>query len=252
MTDFPTPLLLGHRGAGGEAPENTWPAFEKAKAAGMHGFEVDVMLTRDGAPVVVHDMTLHRIAGGRGAVKSMTLAALERLDVGSHFHPRFAGERIPRLEEVLDYYGKDMILDVELKGPNPFCEGIEKVVVALIRERGLIDSVIISSFNPVILKRVAALEPRIRMGSNYISDPILLLRRIWFAPFLKPYSKHPQPYQVDEEYMARQRKRGIKVMPWGVNGEEEMKRMLGLGVEGIITDHPAKLREIVDNGKAPA
>jgi glycerophosphoryl diester phosphodiesterase len=249
MSEFPKPLLLGHRGAAGEAPENTWPAFETARASGAHGFEVDVLLTRDRAPVCVHDLTLQRIAGGHGAIQSMNLSDISKLDVGGHFHPRYAGERIPRFEDVLSEYGKDMILDVEIKGYSPFSEGIEEVVVKLLRERDLLDTVIISSFNPVILKRVKALAPDLRIGSNYISDTLLQLRRIWFAPFLKPYSKHPQPGQVDEAYIKRQHKRGIKVIPWGVNDPEEIRRLFDLGVDGIISDFPGRLVKLMESGK---
>lgn len=246
MEDFPRPLLLGHRGAGGEAPENTWPAFERAASAGMHGFEVDTMLTRDGEAVVVHDLTLQRIAAGHGAVQSMNYEDLARLDVGSHFHPRFAGERIPRLSDVIDRYGGEHILDIELKGYSPFSAGIEKVVVGMVREKGIEDRVIVSSFNPMTIKRVKALAPEIRTGFNYLSDTIKDLRRIWFAPFLPTFSKHPQPHQVDGRYLARQHKRGIWVIPWGVNDPEEIRRLLELGVDGIISDHPALLKDIAE------
>ena len=245
MKDLPHPLFLGHRGAAGEAPENTWPAFERAKAAGMHGFEMDVLLTRDGIPVGVHDLTLQRIAGGHGAIQAMSFAALSRLDVGSHFHPRFAGERIPRLEDVLDRFGKDLILDLEIKGLSPFTEGLEEVVIKLLRERDLLDTVIISSFNPLIVKRVKTMEPRIRTGYNYISDSIKNLRRAWFAPFIAPYSKHPQPRQVDAAYVERQHKKGVKVIPWGVDEPEDIQRLLALGVDGLISDFPSRLQELV-------
>lgn len=245
LNDFPCPLLLGHRGAGGEAPENTWPAFERAKEAGMHGFEVDVLLTRDRVAVAAHDLTLKRIAGGHGAIHSMNFAALCRLDVGSYFHPSFAGERIPRLEDILDAFGKDMILDIEIKGVSPFNDGIEEVVMNLLRERGMTGNVIISSFNPLVVRRVKALDPGIRTGFNYISDSIEQLRRVWFAPFQKPFSKHPQPHQVDGRYVERQHKKDIKVIPWGVSDTQDMKRLLDLGVDGIISDFPGRLKEIV-------
>lgn len=242
--EFPRPLLLGHRGAGGEAPENTWAAFEAARRSGAHGFEIDVLLTRDGAPVVMHDLTLRRLAGDGQAVEAMTWAELSRLDVGSHFDPRFASERPPLLGDVLDAYGREMVLDVEIKGYSPFYRGLEAVVVRLLRERGLLGRVIVSSFNPLILRRVQKLAPEVRTGSNYLSDRILQLRRIWFAPFVRTYSKHPQPGQVDEAYVARQRRRGIAVMPWGVNDAAEIRRLLALGVEGIISDYPTRLVEL--------
>jgi glycerophosphoryl diester phosphodiesterase len=208
----------------------------------MNGFEVDVLMTRDRVPVVVHDQTLMRLAGGQGAIHSMTWKELSRLDVGSHFHPRFAGERIPVLSEVLDAYG-DMVLDIEIKGFTPWSEGLEDAVVEMVKERGMTDRVIISSFNPLILRRVMKLEPRIMTGSNYVVDAILILRRMWFSPFVKPFSKHPQPYQVDEAYMRRQQRRGIRVIPWGVDDPADMRRMFELDVDGLISDFPSLLRK---------
>ncbi len=251
-TVFPRPLLMGHRGAGGEAPENTWPAFESARVAGMHGFEVDVLLTRDNVPVAVHDLTLQRIAGGHRAVQEVTWPAISGLDAGSHFHPRFAGERIPRLEDVLDHYGRDMIIDIELKGYSPFSEGMEEAVISLVREKNLSDQVIISSFNPFTIMRLKSMAPEIKTGFNYLSDSIRQIRRVWFAPFLPTFSKHPQPHQVDQSYVQRQHKKGIWVIPWGVSQREEMERLLHLGVDGIISNFPSTLRSLIDErGTAP-
>ncbi|MFO8058525.1 MAG: glycerophosphodiester phosphodiesterase family protein [bacterium] len=247
MEALPRPLLLGHRGAAGEAPENTWPAFEAARRAGMHGFEIDVLLTSDGVPAVIHDLTLTRLFRDRKAVRYMSFADLCRLDVGSHFHPRFAGEKVPRLEDVLDRYG-DMVLDVEIKELNPFSERLAEMVIELVKERGIEDRIIISSFNPVIIRKVQRLEPGIRTGFNYISDSILHLRRAWFGLFAHTFSKHPQPGQVTRRYLGRQHRKGIRVIPWGVNHEADALRLLAMGADGLISDFPGMLRRIMDRG----
>jgi len=238
--DFPRPLLLGHRGAGGEAPENTWPAFEAARNAGMHGFEIDTTLTSDGVPVVVHDLTLERLTHDKKSISDMSFPDLCKVDVGSHFNPRFKGERVPRLEDVLDNY-QDMVLDVEIKGLNPFSEKLSEMVIKLLRERDLLDQTIISSFNPVIIKQVQSLEPSLRTGFNYLSDSILALRRAWFGVFSRTFSKHPQPGQVTEKYIARQHRKGVRVIPWGANCEDDIRRLLNIGVDGIISDFPSLL-----------
>ncbi len=238
--EFPRPLLLGHRGAGGEAPENTWPAFEAARNAGMHGFEIDTMLTSDGVPVVVHDLTLERLTQDKQSINDMSFADLCKVDVGSHFSDRFKGERIPRLEEVLDNY-QDMVLDIEIKGLNPFSEKLSEIVIKLLRERDLVDRTIISSFNPVVIRQVQSIEPSLRTGFNYISDSILTLRRAWFGVFSRTFSKHPQPGQVTDKYIARQHRKGVRVVPWGVNNEDEIRRLLDMGVDGIISDFPSVL-----------
>ena len=249
MSQFPRPLLLGHRGAGGEAPENTWPAFELAKKAGLHGFELDVALTRDQVPAVVHDLTLKRVAGAEIAVHDLAWKDLARIEAGGHFDPRFSDERIPRLEDVLDHFGGDLILDLELKG-YPWSGGVEEVVIKLVRERDLCDRVIVSSFNPLVIRKVQALAPELRTGFNYLSDSILHLRRAWFGLFGRTFSKHPQPRQATRRYIARQRRRGIWVIPWGANEPEEIRRLLREGADGLITDYPSRLKLILGQAVA--
>ncbi len=244
MEELPRPLLLGHRGAGGEAPENTWPAFLAARRAGMHGFEIDTLLTSDGVAVVVHDLTLERLTRHKKSIRELSFAELCRVDVGSHFHPRFQGERVPRLEDVLDHY-QDMILDVEIKGLNPFSERLSEIVIKLLKERDMLERAIISSFNPVIIKKVQSLEPGLRTGFNYISDSLFHLRRAWFGVFATTFSKHPEPGQVTAKYLERQHRKGIQVIPWGVNRQGEMRRLLNMGVDGIISDFPGTLQKVI-------
>ncbi len=243
-------LLFGHRGACGELPENTMPGFERALELGMDGVEMDVQLCRTGEAVVVHDGTLSRVTGGGGRVRDYSCEELKNLDVGSHFDPRFRGERIPLLEDVLDLVGDRAWLDLELKGRSIHTEGLEEKVIGILARRNLVENVILSSFNPFIIMRIRMLDRRLKTGLNYIDDFAEKLRKLWFAPFVRPFSLHPQPGMVDAAYMERARRRSAKVMPWGVNEPEDIRRLIELGVDGIISDFPTRLKEIHESMEA--
>ncbi len=119
-------LVIAHRGASGHAPENTLAAFRKAVSLGAPFIETDLQLSRDAHFVAIHDATVDRTTGGHGAVHDLTLAELHRLDAGSWFGSEFAGERIPTLEEILDFSKKhDVVFYLELK-PSGSCANREK------------------------------------------------------------------------------------------------------------------------------
>jgi glycerophosphoryl diester phosphodiesterase len=141
-------LNIAHRGASAAAPANTMAAFEKALALGADGIELDVQLSADGVPVVIHDFTVDDTTDGSGKVARMTLAQLEQLDAGSYFDPAFAGERIPTLEKVLEVMGNRLLLNIELKGFSLFDKGLERAVIGLIEQHALRSRVFLSSFNP--------------------------------------------------------------------------------------------------------
>ncbi len=145
-------LIIAHRGASGEFPENTLPAFAAAIEAGAQMCELDVQLTRDGAAVVIHDETVDRTTNGTGAVAAMSLAEIRRLDAGVKFGARFAGTRIPTLEEVLTLVRGRCALNVELKSA-----GVEREVCRLLRaHEALSSTTIVSSFDWDALARGAA------------------------------------------------------------------------------------------------
>src|SRR5512137_1822539 len=123
------PLNMGHRGAPAEAPENTLASFQRAREAGAHGVELDVMLSADGQVVVCHDFWVDRTTDGRGRIRELTVAQLKTLDAGSWFGPQFAGERIPTLRQVVDWAGQDMLLNIELKSQGLRSDGLEDQVI---------------------------------------------------------------------------------------------------------------------------
>jgi glycerophosphoryl diester phosphodiesterase len=231
-------LNIAHRGASAAAPPNTLAAFEKAIELGADGVEFDVHLSADGVPVVLHDFTVDATTDGSGRVASLTLAELRQLDAGSTFDPSFAGERIPTLEEVLDAVGNRQLLNVELKTTSLRDNGLERAVVAQVERHGLDDDVLLSSFNPFSLRRAKRIAPHIPVGLLYAPGLPLPLRRAWLA-FLAPHeARHPEHTTVDTSYIAWARRRGYRVNTWTVDDPDEMRRLIGLGVDGIITNVP--------------
>ena len=242
------PLIWAHRGASAVAPQNSRPAFQKAIELGADGVELDVQYSSDGALVVFHDTTLDEVTSGSGKVVSHTLEELRQLDIGFSFSPEYVGERIMTLEEVFDVFGDRLTFNVELKVFTMGSNGMEQDVVELVNRFGLQDRVLISSFNPFPLRRIKRLAPRLRTGLLYAPEQPLIFRRAWFRHLIRPDALHPYSPMVDEAYMAWARRKGYQVNVWTVNEEEEMRRMIDLGVNAIITDHPDRLRDLLALG----
>lgn len=244
-------LNFAHRGAREAAPENTLSAFLTAEAMGAHGIELDVMLSSDGQMVVIHDFELDRTTDGEGLVKKHTFDQLRQLDAGSWFDEAFTGERIPTLEEVVAILDPDMRINIELKIESPVTDGLENAVVELIQKYDLHNRVVVSSFNPIALMRVKYADKDIPVGLLYdsnnqlLANPILdhILRKGWFIPILRPEQLHPEYKMVDEKYVEWARKKGFRLNVYTVNEAADLKRMLDLKVDGIITDRPDQLRK---------
>ena len=164
------PLNLGHRGAREVAPENTLASFHKALELGADGIELDVMLSRDKRVVVIHDRRIDRTTDGTGRVEDLSLAELKALDAGSWFGGDYAGERIPTLEEVVEALPPHTIINVELKSLALFDSRLEQEVVHLIERHGLTRRIIVSSFNPLSIRKVAHLNPTIETGLLYMQN----------------------------------------------------------------------------------
>ena len=139
------PLNFAHRGASGHAPANTMAAFLLAAEMGADGIELDVHLSADVELVVIHDHAVDSTTDGQGPVSALSLAELQQLDAGSWFAPRFAGERIPTLRQVLEAVGQRLLINVEIKvAPGHHPPTLEREVVRLIEEGGMVDRVLIS------------------------------------------------------------------------------------------------------------
>lgn len=239
-------LNVAHRGASAYAPENTLAAFNLALDMGADGIELDVKLTRDGVPIVLHDETVDRTTGAHGPIAGMTLAEVKRLDAGSWFDPRFRGERIPTLAEALRTVGKRGIVNIELKMLYKRIKGLEAAVLAVVEDSGSTDRTLFSSFNPLALKEMAALNPRLARGLLYAPNLPVYLRRGWLRPLARATALHPRHTMVDARLVRWAHGKGYAVNTWTVDFPPEMKRLADLGVDMIMTNKPDVLKQVLE------
>jgi glycerophosphoryl diester phosphodiesterase len=220
------------------APENTLPAFQAAIELGADGVELDVQYSSDGGLVVFHNPNLEATSNGKGRVTAHTLEELRRLDAGSWFDARFAGTRIPILDEVLELLRGKLLVNIELKALDPATSTLGADVVKAVRAHDMADQVVISSFNPFALRRAKLAGPEIEAALLLAPDLPSWTRWGITRRFSRADGLHPELRMVDEAYVTRAHKAGLAVRVWTVNEEEEMRRMFTLGVDGIITDLP--------------
>jgi glycerophosphoryl diester phosphodiesterase len=235
------PLNLGHRGAPKDAPENTLASFQKAREMGADGVELDVMLCADGEVVVMHDSDVERTTDGHGRIPDLTVAQVKTLDAGAKFGPPFVGERVPTLREVAGWAQNDMLLNIELKSSNVRSDGLEEKVIAIVREYRLEHRVILSSFNPLALRRVRRLAPNLHTGLLYAADLPIFLRRAWLRPLARPDALHPYYEMVSDAYLLWARRKGYHVNVWTPDHTLDLQRLIDQKVDAIITNRPDTL-----------
>jgi len=238
LTELPSPLILCHRGAKNYAPENTLAAFKTALELGADGFELDTQLTSDGHVVVYHDTTVDRLTNGQGKTSRLSLAELRELDAGSSFSEKFRGEKIPTLEEVFETIGKRAIINIELKNfSTPFDNLVEKVCEA-VRRHGMQKNILFSSFLPWNLKKAARILPEVPRGLITIRGRWGVWGRSFGFTFGDYDALHPYLGDVTAQQVQRVHKLKRKINVWTVNAEEDIRRLIGWGVDGIMTDDP--------------
>jgi len=230
------PLIIAHRGASADAPENTLAAFQLARQRGAAMVELDIHQTKDRRLVVLHDPTLTRTTGVRATVADCSLADLADLDAGSWIAPRFAGQRVPTLEAALAALGPRMAVNIELKsGPRPY-PGLEVRLVAMLRRLGWLRRALISSFHVDRLVRLRRLHPTIAIG--ILVHPWSVKTALTRARRLNAQSIHPPAREVTAALVNRLHEGGVLVLPYTVDRPEEKARLLGLGVDGFFTNAP--------------
>ena len=252
------PVNLAHRGASALAPENTIEAFRLAVEAGAGGLELDVHMTRDGHLVVIHDATVDRTTNGTGAVSEMTLEELRRLDAGHNFSPdggptrpyRGRGVRVPTLGEVLREF-PGVAVNIEIKAGTP---GIEEKVLGVLREANALGRALVVSTPHDIVKRfrkvsgghVSTGASRWEIGVFYISSRFRLERLVRPAyDALQVPLRHRGLPVVTPRFVRAAHARGVRVDAWTINQADEMRRLLDLGVDVIMTDRPGMLAEVL-------
>jgi glycerophosphoryl diester phosphodiesterase len=198
---------------------------------------LDVHLSSDGELVIVHDYTVDATSDGSGTVAEMTLDQLKALDAGSWFAPKFAGTRIPTLDEVFEAVGQSLIVNVEVKAYDLEAETIEHTVVDCIKRHNMQERVIISSFFPAILRRLHHIAPEIPLGNLTSPETLAGDTQIVLNP--QDYqAEHWHHSMIDEQKMAYVRDAGKFVNTWTVNDATRARQLVLLGVNGIITDTP--------------
>lgn len=243
MSNSANTMIIAHRGAAGEAPENTLGSFKLGLEQGCTGIELDVHLSKDGEVIVCHDATLDRTTDGSGAIIDMTVSELKKVDAGRWFNERYEGERIPLLEEVFDLVPRDVQINVEIKGS--YGGNLEPALVALLKKKDRMDSVFVSSFDFPSLERLKSIAPEVRVGLLY-SIGVTKHYRMADVPDCQVFSLHPQWSKLSEQAVREAVERGLHVYPWTVNDEERMRKMLSFGVSGIITDFPGRLKKLLE------
>jgi len=249
--DGPRPRLFGHRGASGEAPENTLVAFEAALAAGADRLELDVHRTADGEIVVLHDAAVDRTTDGVGPVAAMTYAELARLDAGHRFagadgsHPfRGRGVRVPRLVEVLEAF-PGVPLNIEIKPDDPAAPAAIEGTLAALDRFGARPRTLLAAEHGARMALIRAAAPDVLTG--FAAEEVMELLMRGGEPGYRPPGvalQVPPSYEgmpiVTRETVERAHALGVEVHVWTINDEIEMGELIALGVDGLMSDFPGR------------
>jgi glycerophosphoryl diester phosphodiesterase len=225
-------VVVGHRGAAGHRPENTLSSFEAALELGADAIELDVHLSRDGMPIVIHDHAVDRTTNGHGPVAELTVGELKGLEVRG-------GGKIPTLDEVLRWARGRTRVVIELKGSeNP---NLVPTTLARVHEFGLVEDTLLISFDHLALKLARASESRIRTGALYFGR---LVDSISVAIASGADALCPQWSTVDARLVAEARSAGLAVCVWTANEPDDVRAALALGIDGLTSDYPDRVRAI--------
>lgn len=238
-------LTIAHRGGGALRPEETLSAFENALAVGADVLEFDVHASADGVLVAIHDATVDRTTEGTGTVKSKTLAELKALDAGYHYSPddgqtfpyRGTGIEIATVEEILAAFPDEYYL-IEIKQSDP---PIVEPLLAILEDQGVMERVVIASFDDDTLEAVRAAAPAV-FTSMSAAEMLEFNADLGSPDYAAPAGFLQSPWEItSEEAVAFAHAHGLKVHPWTVNNAGVMEDLIARGVDGIMTDDPALL-----------
>ncbi|MFB9869520.1 glycerophosphodiester phosphodiesterase [Vreelandella sulfidaeris] len=278
LKDLASFQVIAHRGASGHAPESTMAAYELAHEWDVDYLELDAQITADGEVVVFHDDTIERTSNGEGAITDYTLEELKALDTGTWFNeanpgsadPTFVGAKILTLDEVLERFGHDARYYIETKSPhlNP---GLEEALVAILEEHDMIDSghVLVQSFEQESLQKM-----------HQLNENVPLIQLVWYYPSEEDDSRlvewtgvTPGPADIadedfqavaeyavgigsnfiyegqeviDADFIRQANENDLQVHVYTINETDEMKRLMDMGVNGLFTNYPDRLLELVE------
>lgn len=242
-------FIIAHRGFSGVAPENTLISFKKAIEIGADMIEFDVSLSKDGIPVVIHDKTVNRTTNSKGKVENFTLEELKSFDAGSWYKTEFKDEKIPTLEEVIKISKGKIILNIEIKKYSVKrkikVDGLEHKIVQLLEKYEMTNDVLISSFSKMAIQRI----------KEFNSDiPVAYLYRFGLNPrVIKAFDKFGiYSFNISKRSFSKKslnnlHDKGIKLNLYTINQKREMRKFIKHGVDGIITNYPNKLIEVIES-----
>ncbi|WP_342422599.1 glycerophosphodiester phosphodiesterase family protein [Paenibacillus sp. FSL E2-0178] len=252
---------IAHRGASGYAPENTIPAFELAREMDADSIELDIHLTKDQIPVVIHDDTVNRTTNSKGYVKNMTLEQIKQLDAGSWFnkaYPMFAreiyaGTTIPTLDEVFETFGKEISYVLEIKESTPKIN-IEVLLNEYIKKYNLEKVVAIHSFSAASLRKFHSINPDIPLYQLVWNDYTSVRLTEAYLADVKSYAVGISPnFQgTSASYVAQIKRAGLKVMPYTINYQLNMDKAYSWGVDGVYTNFPDRFHEVIETNRKNA
>tara|TARA_B110000444_G_scaffold104868_1_gene99118 strand:- start:20558 stop:21316 length:759 start_codon:yes stop_codon:yes gene_type:complete len=225
------PLVIGHRGARGHLAENTLPSIAKAIELGVDGIEIDIFKCASGELVVFHDQTLEKLTNSKGYIEQLTLDSIRKIDVLNGF-------TIPTLEEVLDLINGRVFLNIELKGTQTALLTNEIILSYFERKEWDLSKILISSFNWEELEIFYSVNSEVSIAILTEDDP---LDAIPIAKQLNAVAINPEYVSLNTGNIDKIKKEGLKIFTWTVNDPQEIKDVITLGVDGIITDFPERV-----------
>ncbi len=222
--------VIGHRGAVGLAPENTFAGFDIALKMGVDGIETDVQKTKDGMLVLFHDDFLDRTTNGVGVLQETSWQEVQRLDAGSWFDGKYAGERIPLLIEALEGYGTRTCFDLEIKQI-----GIEYAVLNMVEQLKLLDRVAFTSRDFPTLCRIKKKNPLAQVGyltADFSEENLQRVVKAEIQYFC------PRAQKITKSLVNQWHSLGLFIRACGVNNTEMMRNAIQAGVDGMTFDFP--------------
>lgn len=233
---------MAHRGASALYPENTMLSFEKAIEKKFDYIELDVRLSKDKIPVVIHDSTIQRTSsGGKRFVHELTVNQLKKYDYGNWFHQSYKGLEIPLLEEVFQLIQNENIqLNIELKNGPIIPESFEQIVLDLIYKYNLQDRIMFSSFDHQTLYRLYQLDSTVKLGLIFHINLVDMFSYLDNLD-MKISAIHPNYFYITKEMIDQAHKRNLKVNAYTVNDEKLAQKLKLMGVDGLISDRINKV-----------
>ena len=240
------PWVIGHRGASGHAPENTMAAFRRAVELGARFIETDLHLSRDSRLVAIHDSTLERTTNGQGAVRDYNFIELRELDAGCWFGAQFAEQRIPTLEEILDFAREaDIVFYLEIKSEPAL--GLHHALVSALRVPEDAARSVVISFDSAILEKIRQLNASLMLGLLFDRPSSQAIEE---AQRLGAQQLAPRGDLLTPELVSQAHEAGLQVVTWTVNQPEQMQVAIATDIDGIMTDYPDRLIAVLQEPRA--